>query len=83
MEGRLDEAIGIVIDELSSDEELNEILSAVLDLSAGINYMDWSDWDEYSESKGFKRDLRSYFKIKRDGTRRWKTRQSTKRNAKS
>ena len=47
MGDRLEDAIGLIINEVS--DETYKILKKVLDLNSEINYMDWNDWNDFYE----------------------------------
>ena len=67
MEGRLEDAIGLIINKVS--DETYEILKKVLDLNSEINFMDWNDWNDFYEDdsdSGLMQYLRDLFCIKED-----------------
>lgn len=49
MESRLDEALGLIINEVP--DETYEMFQKILQLNTEINYMDWNDWNEYKEDE--------------------------------
>ena len=60
MEDRLTQALGIAI--LSSkDEKVKSILTKVIELNQKLYYMDWNDWEEYSSSATFPKEMAELF----------------------
>lgn len=49
MESRLNEALGLMINEVLMPDETYEMFQKILQLNTEINYMDWNDWNEYKE----------------------------------
>lgn len=49
MESRLNEALELIINEVS--DETYEMFQKILQLNTEINYMDWNDWNEYKEDE--------------------------------
>ena len=65
MDDRLEDAIGLIINEVS--DKTYEILKKVLELNSEINFMDWNDWSDYYEDQSeegllsYMRDLFNFF----------------------
>lgn len=49
MESRLNEALELIINEVS--DETYEMFQKILQLNTEINYMDYNDWSEYKEDE--------------------------------
>lgn len=49
MESRLNEALELIINEVS--DETYEMFQKILQLNMEINYMDYNDWNEYKEDE--------------------------------
>lgn len=59
MEDRL---IGCLEDIISllTNEECKKALNIVGEILDMVSYMDYSDWEEYCESKEYQKDIRKY-----------------------
>lgn len=49
MESRLNEALELIINEVS--DETYKMFQKILQLNMEINYMDYNDWNEYKEDE--------------------------------
>lgn len=61
MNDRLSEALGLVINS-TKDEKLKKTLQLVLQLNEDINYMDYSDWEEYVNGNELDKTMKDWFK---------------------
>ena len=61
MDDRLTEALVIAILNCS-DEKVKRTLDMVLQLNKELYCMDWNDWEEYSSSATFQKEMAEYFK---------------------
>lgn len=61
MNDRLSEALGLVINT-TKDKKLQKTLQLVLQLNENINYMDYTDWEEYVSSCELDETTKNWFK---------------------
>ena len=56
MDDRLTEALTLAI-LTSNDDKVKRILDRVIQLNKELYYMDWNDWEEYSSSDTFQKEM--------------------------